>query len=69
MVTHRDWTVRVVTILARRIFGHHESMNVSTAVVLAIAVLCITGAAIAITMIRGWVESIRIREGKDHPMR
>jgi hypothetical protein len=40
-------------------------MPVSTAVVLATAVLCITFAAVVISGIRGWVESIRIRQGNE----
>ena len=40
-------------------------MSVSFAVVLSVTVLSVTGAAVAIAAIRGWVEAIRIRQGKD----
>lgn len=40
-------------------------MTVSTAVVLSVTVLALTGAVIMVTAIRGVVESIRIRHGKD----
>lgn len=42
-------------------------MPTSLAVVLAVTVLSIAMATVAITAIRGWVEVIRIRQGKDTP--
>ncbi len=40
-------------------------MSVSFAVVLSVTVLSVTGAAVSIAAIRGWVETIRIRQGKE----